>query len=201
VNGSGTGRYKQRLILLTSAFLVCLAAIWYFASGRAEPPAPAPAAQEEAEPEPAAAPVAAAPPAEPRRPPPPAPAPAADPDAVTTSDGLPIMPVRGEASGPVHPHPITPKHLRIYAENRLIAALDGAMDVQDVAGMRRLLEQYRREYPEDDNQLQDGYALIADCLDHPGAPARAAAEQWLDSHNGSGLKRFVTKHCLEPTQP
>src|SRR5262249_52772828 len=150
--------------------------------------APAPAAEEEAAPEPAAPQVAAAKPAEPRRAPPPAPA--ADPEAVTTSDGLPIMPVRGEPSGPVHPHPITPQHQRIYAENRLVAALDGAMDDKDVPGMRRLLEQYRREYPEDDNQLQDGYALIADCLDHPGAPARAAAEQWLDSHNGSSLKRF-----------
>jgi hypothetical protein len=120
---------------------------------------------------------------------------------VTTSDGLPIMPARGEPSGPVHPHPITPQHQRIYAENRLVAALDGAMDTRDVAGMRRLLEQYRREYPEDDNQLQDGYALIADCLEHPGAPARAAAEHWLDAHNGSSLKRFVIQHCLEPTQP
>jgi hypothetical protein len=199
VNGAGTGRSRQRLILLTSALLVCLAAIWYFARGGAEPPAPAPAAEEEAAAEPAAAPSAAPKPPEPR--PAPAPAPVPDPEAVTTSDGLPIMPVRGEPSGPVHPHPITPQHQRIYAENRLVAALDGAMDTQDVPGMRRLLEQYRREYPEDDNQLQDGYALIADCLEHPGAPSRAAAEQWLDSHNGSSLKRFVSKHCLEPTQP
>jgi hypothetical protein len=122
---------------------------------------------------------------------------------VVTSDGLPIMPAGPDAArpdGPVHPHPITPRHQRIFAENRLIGALDGAMDVKDAAGMRRLLEQYRREYPEDDNMLQDGYAVIADCLEHPGAPSRAAAERWLPTHNGSTLKRWVNRYCLEPQQ-
>ena len=98
----------------------------------------------------------------------------------------------------MHPHPITPQHQRIYAENRLIGALNGAMDVKDAPAMRRLLEQYRREYPEDDNKLQDGYAVIADCFEHPGAQARAAAERWIETHNGSTLKRFVNRHCLEP---
>jgi hypothetical protein len=116
---------------------------------------------------------------------------------VVTSDGLPIMPPRGSPDGPVHPHPITPRHERIFAENRLIGALDGAMDVKDAAGMRKLLEQYRREYPEDDNMLQEGYAVIADCFEHPGPQSRAAAERWLPSHNGSTLKRWVKRHCLE----
>ena len=79
----------------------------------------------------------------------------------------------------MHPHPITPQHQRIYAENRLIGGLNGAMDVKDVPAMRRFLEQYRREYPEDDAELQDGYAVIADCFEHPGAQSRAAAERWL----------------------
>ena len=49
--------------------------------------------------------------------------------------------------------------------------------------MRRLLEQYRREYPEDDNMLQDGYAVIADCFEHPGdAAARGGGRAGSQTH-------------------
>jgi len=194
VAASGTGQSKQKLFLLVSALVLCVGAILFFErDGGEQPPAAAPVAEDE----PAAAPPPATPPVAPRRVRAPAPPPAADPDEVITSDGLPIMPAHGEAAGPAHPHPITPQHQRIYAENRLVGALDGAMEVKDATGMRRLLDQYRREYPEDDNDLQDGYAVIADCLDHPGSASRGAAEHWLDAHNGSTLKRFVNRHCLD----
>ena len=139
---------------------------------------------EEVQPAPSApppAPVAAARPTAP-------PAPAPPREEIITSDGLPIMPVHGSPDGPAHPHPITPQHLRIFAENRLVGAITGAIDVGDAAGVRRLLEQYRREYPEDNFDLQGGYALIADCLEHRTDETRAAAERWLDSHNGSGAQ-------------
>jgi hypothetical protein len=144
-------------------------------------------------PPPAASPAWPAAPPAPRPPPPPV-------DEIITTDGLPIMPPRAtdpRPEGPVHPHPITPRHQRIFAENRLVGALNGAMDVKDVPGMRRLLDEYRRDYPEDDNMLHDGYAVIADCFERPGAASRAAAETWIASHNGSTLKRFVHRHCLD----
>ncbi len=115
-------------------------------------------------------------------------------------DGLPFMPARADdprPEGAVHPHPITPQHRRIYRENRIIASLDGAMDVGDVAAMRRFLDEYRAEYPEDDNELQDGYAVVADCFERPGEASRAAARSWADAHRGSTLRRFVNRHCLE----
>jgi hypothetical protein len=195
VAGGSSGQSRQRLFLLTGTLLVCLAAIWYFARGGAEPPAaPAPVAEDETAP----APVAAPPPVAPRRPPEPARPPAPESEEVITSDGLPIMPARGEATGPSHPHPITPMHQRLFGENRLVGAIEGAMEVKDTAGMRRLLEKYRREYPEDDQESQDGYAIIADCIDHPGAGTRASAERWIGSHNGSPVKRYVLRHCIEP---
>lgn len=200
-SGQARSRGWQRLFLLTSTLLVCLAAIWYFARGGGDPPAaPAPVAQDEPD-EPAPAPVAAPPPVAPRRAPQPARPPAPDPEEVITSDGLPIMPAHGEAIGPSHPHPITPQHQRLFGENRLVGSIEGAMEIKDTAGMRRLLQQYRREYPEDDQEVQDGYAVIADCIDHPGASTRAAAERWIDSHNGSSVKRFVLRHCIEPLPP
>ncbi len=115
------------------------------------------------------------------------------------NDGLPIMPAGPSASipdGPVHPHPITPEHERIFEENRLIGALNGAMDVKDVAGLRRLLEEYKEKYPEDDQMLEGGYAAIADCFEHPGEASRTAARRWAEEHRGSTLRRFVYRHCL-----
>jgi hypothetical protein len=184
------------LFALVGALAIVLVAIAYFLR-RAEAPPEIPPPSPEDQPVPVVeAPPPPAPPAPRVREAPRAP----DKEEVVTSDGLPIMPPHNDdprPDGPVHPHPITPQHQRIFAENRLIGALDGAMDVRDVAGMRRLLEQYRREYPEDDHQLQGGYAVIADCFERPGAPARAAAERWVAAHNGSPLKRFVNRHCFE----
>jgi hypothetical protein len=95
------------------------------------------------------------------------------------------------------PHPITPQHERIFRENDLIGQLNGAMDVGDAAGLRHLLRQYRDEYPEDSHVLQDGYELIASCLEHPGPEARAVAQRYYDTQLDSGLRRYIRRHCLE----
>jgi hypothetical protein len=150
------------------------------------------------------APVAAAPP-EPR------PAPSAPPPATARAapDASPAAPAEPELlinppgnddprpDGVLHPHPITPRHIRIQHENALIGQLNGAMDVNDGPGLRRLLDQYRDEYPDDENQLQEGYGIIADCLEHPGEASRAAGQRYYDRERGSILRLFVQRHCLE----
>ena len=114
------------------------------------------------------------------------------------TDGLPYMPAAADApatTGPVHPHPITAEHARIFRENATIQALNDAMDSQDARTLRGFLARYRSEYPEDAQQLQQGYELIADCLERrPGY--RAAAQRYFDEENGSSLRRFVARHCL-----
>ena len=114
-------------------------------------------------------------------------------------DEAPIRPAGSEEVNAVGmlPHPITPEHRRIFRENNLIGDLNGAMDVLDVAGLRRLLKQYRDEYPEDAHVLQDGYALIADCLERPGPETRAVAQRYYDEERASGLRRYIRRHCLE----
>jgi hypothetical protein len=108
-------------------------------------------------------------------------------------------PTAGEAHLPgAEPHPITPAHERIFRENNLIGQLNGALDVKDAEGVRRLLGQYRAQYPDDPNQLQTGYAIIADCLDHPGPNARAAGQRYYDMERGSILRRMVDRYCLQP---
>ncbi|MBN2576702.1 MAG: hypothetical protein JXP73_19205 [Deltaproteobacteria bacterium] len=72
------------------------------------------------------------------------------------------------------------------------------MDQGDAPGIRRLLAQYRASYPADAQDLQDGYAAIADCLEPPGRKAGAAARRWSDGHHGSTVRRFVMRVCGLP---
>jgi hypothetical protein len=134
----------------------------------------------------------------------PKPAPAPPEHEHVALDGIGFMPPHdGDPMppGPVHPHPISAQHQRIFAENRIAFALDDATDAKDVAAMKELLTQYRREFPDDQWQLQDGYAVIIDCLEHPGPGSRNAADRWLDQNNGSTVKRSVLRNCIEPAQP
>jgi len=75
------------------------------------------------------------------------------------------------------------------------------MDVADIAGLRRLLHEYREEYPEDAHVLQDGYALIADCLERLDPQTRATAQRYYDEELDSGLRRYIRRHCLEASNP
>ncbi len=116
------------------------------------------------------------------------------------SDGIPIMKANARAAlpaGPVHPHPITPEHERVFEENRTLGVLNGAMDVGDVAALRQALARYTEQYPEDSQDVQAGYAVVADCLEFPGQASRSAAERWSAEHHGSTVRRFVMRHCLE----
>lgn len=118
-------------------------------------------------------------------------------------DGVPIRPAGSadiDARGMV-PHPITPTHARIFRENNLIGDLNGAMDVKDATGLRRLLKQYRDEYPEDAHVLQDGYEMVANCLDQPGPETRSLAQRYYDEQLDSGLRRYIRRYCLEGASP
>ena len=114
-------------------------------------------------------------------------------------DGLRIAPAN---SGEAHdegmvPHPITEQHRRIFRENALIGQLNGAMDANDARGLRALVAEYRDEYPEDAHVLQEGYAIIARCLEGASEELRATAQRYYDERLDSGLRRYIRRHCLE----
>jgi hypothetical protein len=116
------------------------------------------------------------------------------------TDGLPIKPRAGStdlAEGPMHPHPITKAHERIFRENALVGALNLAVDLADPVQLRDLVAQYRAEFPEDDNRLQGGYALIADCLEHLDAATRERAQHFWQTEIRSQTRRYVRRYCLE----
>jgi hypothetical protein len=117
------------------------------------------------------------------------------------SDGVPIMPPGPNDPHPdtfVHPHPITPRHIRIFEENALLFQLNEAMDGREAPRLRALLTQYRLQYPEDPHDMQTGYSLIADCIEHPNdETTRAVAQHYYDTETASTLRRFVMRHCLD----
>jgi hypothetical protein len=199
---TGSSSSFKRIVAALALALgaITLLAAWLFWGRRHEPrevsglspPAEsstAPAAPERADANPPPPPRASRPPATPKA------------DEHLAADGRGFMPLHEgdpRPPGPLHPHPITPTHERIFAENRIAFALDDATDAQDAPAMKALLEQYRRDFPEDHWQLQSGYAVIIDCLEHPGAESRAAAERWLETNNGSTVKRSVLRNCMQP---
>ena len=95
------------------------------------------------------------------------------------------------------PHPITPEHERIFAENRTIGALNDAMAFRDVKKMRELLIEYRKIDPNDTDATQAGYEIVADCIEFPGDASLAAARKFYDTERHSPLRRFVRRICFE----
>ena len=118
-------------------------------------------------------------------------------DVVLSPSALPSPSQEARPLELPHPHPITPQHERIFRENNLTFALDGAVDAEDTSGIRRLLAIYREEYPEDSLVLQQGYQIIADCLERPGTATRAVAQRFYDTELASSLRRHIRRHCLE----
>jgi hypothetical protein len=101
---------------------------------------------------------------------------------------------------PMHPHPITPEHVRIHKINQLIQSLNDAMSARDVKRMRELIDEYRTLDPKDEDVMQLGYKVIADCLEYPGHRTLASARRFYDTHRASTLRRFVRRVCFEQTE-
>jgi hypothetical protein len=95
------------------------------------------------------------------------------------------------------PHPMDPQRERLHAENRLILHLNEAMSFRDTKQMRELLVEYRKLDAKDVEANQAGYAIIIDCIDHPGEAALAAAHQFDDTQRQSPLRRFVRRICFD----
>lgn len=116
-----------------------------------------------------------------------------------SSDDVPVMGAHGDDSerGARHPHPITPEHERIFKENTLLAAMNGAMDLGSGEALREFNQRYREEFPEDEQALQPGYALIADCLERSDDDTRARARRYFEEERASTLRRYVKRYCLD----
>lgn len=95
-----------------------------------------------------------------------------------------------------HPHPITEEHLDLFAENEIFAEILGALDVQDLEGLKELSPKYRLHSPEK-YVVQNGLDLIINCMSNKTASAIYSAQSYYDTEKASRLRRYVRRFCLE----
>jgi hypothetical protein len=130
--------------------------------------------------------------------PPPMPSPPAAPPVFRAApEASKPEPVPYDQNPGMPSHPITPEHERIARENSLIQQMNDAMDLKDGARLRKLVGDHAAEFPEDANQLREGYEIVADCLEHPGPATTRAGERFFEAERGSTLRRFVKRHCID----
>lgn len=115
--------------------------------------------------------------------------------ATTAQPAAPAATSREPKPEPQHPR--TAERERIQHENQVIGALNDAVDLHDIAGLRRLIVRYRELDPSDEQGMQAGYAHIADCLQYPGQASRTSAQAYYDLERASTLRRYVRRACLE----
>lgn len=96
-----------------------------------------------------------------------------------------------------HPHPITPERRRIYHENDMVATIDNAIQVKDYQAVRRFNDEYRRQYPADEFNMQDAYDMIADCMEEKTPERVARAREFWETRRSSRARRDLRKNCLE----
>lgn len=94
-------------------------------------------------------------------------------------------------------HPIDDARRRIYRENDFNVAFMGAMNVGDYRALRTLLDEYQRAYPEDEHQLQEGYTIVADCLERLTVERQTEARAYWTNNRASIVRRFIRRHCLD----
>ena len=130
--------------------------------------------------------------------PPPRPSPKPDASAEQSHVGEVVGPHPDDPHLPgMLPHPETPEHARIHAENRLIQELNDLMSFRKTKEMRERLIEYKKLDPSDFEATQAGYLVIANCIDYPGEASLAAARQFYDTQRHSALRRFVRRICFE----
>jgi hypothetical protein len=95
-----------------------------------------------------------------------------------------------------HPHPITEEHLDLFEENEIFGEVLGALDVQDLEGLKELSPKYRLHSPEK-YVLQNGLDLIINCMSNKTASAIYSAQSYYDTEKASRLRRYVRRFCLE----
>jgi hypothetical protein len=85
----------------------------------------------------------------------------------------------------------------LYRDVDLLEAARVALESSEFAKARELLRQHRLEYRETDDDMREGYDIIADCLEKPGPTTTLRARRFYDEQTHSTLRRRVRRACLE----
>ncbi len=124
--------------------------------------------------------------------------------AVVATTELPQAPApAAPAAEPAHdplagkPHPISPDHVRIEQENTLFRDAAEALAAKDVPELRRIAAEHRAAFPDRNQDMADGYDILADCLQYPGAASTSRARRFFDEETYSMMRRPILRTCLQ----
>lgn len=95
----------------------------------------------------------------------------------------------------IHPHPQSEEHQDLYRENTMSFDVLGAIDTQDVEGLRSLYAEYQLNDPMN-IMMMEGVRVIADCLEDNNEASRHAGQIYYDNNKASRLRRYVRRYCL-----
>jgi hypothetical protein len=95
------------------------------------------------------------------------------------------------------PHPISRDHVRLQEEIALFKAGTDAVAARDVPEIRRIVQEHRASYPDQNQDMADGYEILADCIEHPGAASTERARRFFDEETYSMMRRPILRTCLE----
>lgn len=95
----------------------------------------------------------------------------------------------------IHPHPQSDEHQDLYRENTQSFDVLGAIDIQDVEGLRSLYAEYQLNDPMN-IMMMEGVRVIADCLEDKSEASKYAGQVYYDNNKASRLRRYVRRYCL-----
>ena len=94
------------------------------------------------------------------------------------------------------PQPLASDRPRLQQRLELESELNDAVQRGEPAAMRPLIARYRELAPNDPLRTGEGYERLAECLEHPGAESRAAAQAYYDAAKLPRMRAAIERTCL-----
>ncbi len=98
----------------------------------------------------------------------------------------------------------SPETQRLEERRVLYETVDALVQASDFERARRLLDQDQERYGDDSapewRDLEQGYRLMADCLEHPSAKHRARGEAFLLVSEARAISAKLRAACNKPTK-
>ena len=109
----------------------------------------------------------------------------------------------GERPFAAHPlqrpaHPSSPARAQLLEQRERFSAIAEALRKADLDSARRLIEEHKQRYPEDESWRDrvEGFGIIVSCMERGSAETRQAAERFIAEYSASPMRRRVRRACL-----
>jgi hypothetical protein len=96
-----------------------------------------------------------------------------------------------------HPHPVTAAHVRNFHQVDLLHGAWRALERRDFPRARELVAEHRRDYPGQWNDMNEGLAILTECMERPTPEVVQRAQTFHREHTASLLRKRIRRFCLE----